>query len=343
MGHDLERMFSANRVEPWHFYETGVDGRTLVIDGTLDRHAAQIAGGLGFGVESRQVYVKETRTETRVLGRQYTYEQEVLVPGFQAIVRDDTQAVLHVATDRTVLIQNSVLYDLMEAAVDLGLEYETSGVLREGRTVFALARMPEGITVGGDQFYPFLLGATSHDGRSALRMKMTTVRVCCANTLERADGGPGPGWAVRHTASADIRIEEVKEALGLAGDQVEAFKTDAERLMNTPVTDAQYASIVSSVFPGPPPDEATDRKIERVERRRNTVKAIYYDSPTIGEFQGTGWGTVNSVNEWEIWSARSGDPSPAVEAKHQQRHMLRVVDGDYPKTRAAGLLVASLS
>tara|TARA_Y100000310_G_scaffold315750_1_gene366659 strand:+ start:638 stop:820 length:183 start_codon:yes stop_codon:yes gene_type:complete len=55
MGHDLERMFSANRIEPWHFSETGADGRTLVIDGTLDRHAAQIAGGLGFGVESRRV------------------------------------------------------------------------------------------------------------------------------------------------------------------------------------------------------------------------------------------------------------------------------------------------
>ena len=107
--------------------------------------------------------------------------------------------------------------------------------------------------------------------------------------------------------------------------------------MNTAVTDARFEQIVAQVFPKPPAAASKGAHAGH-ERRVETVRRVYDTSPTIGAFRGTGWGTVNAVNEWEAWSTRAISSKRSAKA-FRERHLLRVVENKYPATAQTLALV----
>ena len=91
------------------------------------------------------------------------------VPDFAAIRRSDTNRILGVVGADYEPFQNRAMFalisDLGKADGSLPFTIETAGAFQHGRTVWALAHLPElGISIGDDQAKTYLLISNGHVG-----------------------------------------------------------------------------------------------------------------------------------------------------------------------------------
>jgi phage/plasmid-like protein (TIGR03299 family) len=334
VSHEVESMFSGQRIIPWHKLGT-------IVDGVLTAEEAIKAAGLDWAVRKIPMFVpsvdrpQEETVYIKVDGKYVAtdrYHMVDEVPDKFAIQRVTDSSVLGgwMGTDY-VEFQNVEAFDLFDTIVsDDSAKYETAGALFGGKVVFILARLNRDITIGGDPTIPYMLLTTSHDGSSALRMMATPVRVVCANTLRMALGNHKSDWSTRHTTNVRTRVAEARDALQIGWAYYDAFEAEVNTLMNQPITNGDVDILLGKVFP----KKGTDV----LHQKALAVRGLYESSPTIGEFKNTAWGLLNSVNEWELWTQNMRD-----ESKRVERQARDIVSGlAMPATKKAHeLLVAA--
>lgn len=221
------------------------------------------------------------------------------VPGKMAVLRTDTDRVLGVVSGGYSVIQNRQCFSFMDALVTEGaVRYETVGCLDGGARIWLLARLPAHIRVKGsdDEVRKYLLLANSHDGSSALRCLFTSVRVCCANTLNAAlRQGAGEGIAIRHRGDLASKVREARQVLGLAQNYFDDLAGQIERTASFYPTPAQLDAYFKAVHPDPP-----DRHAARAQNVRNELARLFDEGAgaDIPEVRHTLWAGYNAVSEW---------------------------------------------
>ena len=224
--------------------------------------------------------------------------------------------ILGVVGERYVPLQNEDLFDFGDLMLDGGGRWETAGSIKGGRVVFgslALEREtvldPNGVS---DKVNTYLLINTSHDGSVAIQASITPVRVVCANTLNLALGNRGRGGSVkqsfkiRHTQTANGKIQQAREALGLANAYMDKFDEMAQAMISKEITKAQFDKIVELAYPAPEKDSKGSFK--KHNDKIDLINAIY-----VGDYNntisGTAWGAFNALTERLDWyrSARGGN------------------------------------
>jgi phage/plasmid-like protein (TIGR03299 family) len=240
--------------------------------------------------------------------------------GYSFVVRDnpfiDNQKdVLGVVGERYVPLQNEDLFDFGDLMLDGGGRWETAGSIKGGRQVFgslALEREtildPNGVS---DKVNTYLLINTSHDGSVAIQASITPVRVVCANTLNLAlsafkgNKGVKQSFKIRHTATASGKVQQAREALGLANAYMDKFDEMAKAMIETEITKAQFDQIVALAYPAPEKDAKGSFK--KHNDKIDLINSIY-----VGDYNntiaGTKWGAFNALTERLDWyrSARGG-------------------------------------
>ena len=91
-----------------------------------------------------------------------------LIPGFNQIVRSDTQAVLDIKPDTFKIINHADMGEIVEAVLaQPNVKYETAGVLEGGKSVWCLALLDEPIELPGDRSVtlPYFAITNRHAGR----------------------------------------------------------------------------------------------------------------------------------------------------------------------------------
>ena len=232
---------------------------------------------------------------------------------YQYVVRtnptDKTQTdVLGIVGERYVPLQNEDLFAFGDNILDGGGRWETAGSIRGGRVVFgslALEREtvldPNGVA---DVVKTYLLINTSHDGSIAIQASITPVRVVCANTLNLALGnikkrdGVKQTFKIRHTQSAEGRIQVARETLGLANAYMDKFDIMAKLMIETEITAQQFNEIILAAYPKP--DKDVKGAIKKWENKVNLINDIY-----TGEYNhtiaGNAWGALNALTERLDW------------------------------------------
>jgi phage/plasmid-like protein (TIGR03299 family) len=242
---------------------------------------------------------------------------------YQYVVRtnptDKTQTdVLGVVGERYHVLQNEDLFSFGDNILDGGGRWETAGSIRGGRVVFgsmALEREtildPNGVA---DKVKTYLLINTSHDGSIAIQASITPVRVVCANTLNLALGGVGrkknkgikQSFKIRHTQTAQGKVQIARETLGLANAYMDAFDIMAKEMIEKEITAQDFNKIVLAAYPKPDSDKKV--ALTKWTNKIDTINDIY-----TGEFNGmianTAWGAFNALTERLDWhrSARGGN------------------------------------
>jgi phage/plasmid-like protein (TIGR03299 family) len=223
--------------------------------------------------------------------------------------------VLGVVGQRYVPLQNEDLFSFGDNILDGGGRWETAGSLRGGRVVFgslALEREtvldPEGVA---DKVKTYLLINTSHDGSIAIQASITPVRVVCANTLNLALGsikkknGVKQSFKIRHTQTAEGKIQIARETLGLANKYMDEFDKMAHAMIQTEVDAKMFNDIILAAYPKPEKD--AKGALKKWENKVDLINDIY-----TGEFNGmiagNAWGAFNALTERIDWyrSARGG-------------------------------------
>jgi phage/plasmid-like protein (TIGR03299 family) len=220
---------------------------------------------------------------------------------------DGNKDVLGVVGERYVPLQNEELFTFADTILDFGGRWETAGSIKGGRVVFgslALERETildkDGIA---DKVNTYLLVNTSHDGSIAIQASITPVRVVCANTLNLALGsgrrGVKQSFKIRHTQTANGKVQAAREALGLANSYMDEFDKLANAMIQTEISKAQFDKIVELAYPTPKDDS------KKVAITKHTNKIDLINDIYVGQFNdtiaGTAWGALNALTERLDW------------------------------------------
>ena len=231
---------------------------------------------------------------------------------------DNAQSdVLGVVGERYKVLQNEELFDFASALLHDGGRWETAGSIKSGTQVFGSIALERETVIDaegvGDKVKTYLLVNTSHDGSVSIQASVTPVRVVCANTLNLALGG-GVGrnrgikqsFKIRHTQSANGKIQVAREALGIANIYMDEFDKMARELFEIRVSNDKFQDIIRMAYPKP-----EDENKAAVTRWSNLIEQL--EEVYTGDFNhmiaGTAWGTLNAMTERLDWhrTARGGN------------------------------------
>lgn len=243
----------------WHGLGTVIPGGTSDVETVLD------LGGIGFGVELRDV--------------RYGFSGGLrTMPDRHVTVRDDTGDALGVVGSRYTPIQNRDAFTFLQTLVDdHDVVWESAGATRGGRNVFVSLRLPGNVTIDadgiGEQIVPFIAAINSHDGSSPFRVVATPWRPVCRNTERFAVRDAHSKWAVRHTASAMDRIAEARRTLGLSVRYFEAFATEETALARTDLAISDFENLITDLWPVDA--EPSKRSATFADNRTTAVRGLF--------------------------------------------------------------------
>lgn len=289
----------------------------------LTAEQALVEAGLDWTVEKRDLFT---------LGNDGLFAE---VPDKKATVIAESGQVLGVVGKTYEPIQNDRILTWAESLIATDkAAFTSAGALRGGRLVFASLVLDKPVDLpGDDRIDPYLVVASSHDGTQAFRAVTSPLRVVCTNTLVLALRSAKSSWTIRHTVSADFRLQAARELLGLTFGYYDALSMEAFKLADQRVFDREFERIVDQLIPMP--KDASPRVASNVSERRAQLRAVY-DGPTIEHFRGTGWGVLNAVNEYELWHTR-------VQGHRLERQAVRNFNGEFPFTERARQLLAAVA
>jgi phage/plasmid-like protein (TIGR03299 family) len=287
MSHNLETMAWTNEV-PWHGLGTRVDDKIRVKDMLK-------AAKLDWKVEKQPMTIAGT---------------DKPVPGFFALTRDRDGRVLDVVGNRYVPVQNDQAFEFFVDFVEAGgAKMETAGSLRNGEYVWGLANLNASFKLkGNDEVKGYLLVGCPHQQGKSLLIKFTSVRVVCNNTLTLALATKGNEWRMSHRTEFDqVKINEAKDALGIARDQLGEFERNARTLQKLNIKRADAIRILAGVFA---PDADVKELVNDFDKngtpRLQALMAAYVNAP--GAQEGNGWGLLNAVTYYaDHMASRTAD------------------------------------
>lgn len=226
------------------------------------------------------------------------------VPGKYAVLRTNPVAptqtdVLGVVGNAYKVIQNEEHAALLNALVDeSGAHFETAGSLDGGRKVFITMKLPEHMLIGGkDQVDTYIAAVNSHDGSTPFTIMTTPVRIVCQNTLNMATGAASNMFRVRHSSGAEKIIRaEARQALELTFKFLGSFQEEAEKMIQTTLTDAAFAEIVLKEFG--PSEDAAKGTVTRSMAKVEEMVALFTSAATQAEVRNTVWAGYNAMTEW---------------------------------------------
>ena len=267
----VETMFSV-REKPWHNLGTPVQEAPTSAD------ALHLAG-LDWDVVPHPVKDAETG---------------LIIPDTFSNCRSSDNTSLGIVSGRYKIIQNVDAFRFTDELLGGDVRYETAGSLKEGRTIWLLAKLPE-TEILGDKFEQYLCFSNSHDGTGRVRVCCTPTRVVCANTLSLCLSTAKRSWSMTHAGNIEYKMEEAHKTLELAGKYISNLAVAADHMANTRVTEEQFNTFILNLFPTT--DDMSDRQKANAQTSRNSLIRLY-EMEDIKKFEGTQWGVINAVSDF---------------------------------------------
>ena len=213
---------------------------------------------------------------------------------------DQGTDVLSVVGKRYKTVQNEELFAFADNVLDNdAAKWESAGSIKKGKVVFGSLDIPREIVLDpqgiNDKTKLYLIVWTSHDGSVAVQAAITPVRVVCQNTLNLAMKTAKQSFKIRHTQTAEGRIVQARQALGLTFAYADAFQKEADELFKQSITDKQFSDLIRNLYPKP--EDATKAALTKWENKVVVIDDLYHNSPTNSTIKGTAWGAFNALTE----------------------------------------------
>lgn len=261
-----------NRFKPWH-------GMGIRLEAPPTSKEALIAAELDWKVEKKDIFVNG-----------------VVAPGYKATVRDRDGMILGVVSDRYKVVNNEDAFEFVDNLVDgVNTTYETAGSLRNGKTVWMLAKLPDE-KILGDEIAQYLCFTNTHDGTGSVKVFFTPIRVVCNNTLSYAIESSPRSWYATHAGNIQGKLHEAQETLFRANQVMTDMKKDADELVRKKLSDLQIASIINQLFPDVNPSMSQRQQDNIMTMKKKFINC--YNMDDLANFKGTGWGVVNAAADY---------------------------------------------
>lgn len=280
MAHGIEEMdgMYLTGEKPWHYDET-VDHVTMTDDALTSAEVLKIKG-IDYTVESMPVFVD---------GKE--------VDGYKANSVDGN--VLGIVSDRYKILQNRDAFSFIDGLLendDVPIKYESAGSLFNRKKAWILARMPDRLLLG-DTIENYLFFSNGHDGKSAITVGLTGVRVLCANTLQVATSTARRTWTTKHMGDMDAKKHEAARTLQLAVSYLDALNETAELWQQKAMSKEAFNTLTEMLFPMDEDDMDCIQTKRALGFRSNFID-LYNEKPDIQKFHGTAWGAYMALTDF---------------------------------------------
>jgi phage/plasmid-like protein (TIGR03299 family) len=269
-----------------------------LIDEPINARKAARLAGIDFTVSLRELaHAPEQSAEMEGMAPNADWSP---IPTRRAIVRDDNEQWLGIASSDYHVLQYAEAFDFMDS---VSPRYVAAGSLKNGRQAFMVVKAPKSYQVpvldGDDPHDMYAVMRTSHDCTRAVEVSVMALRKRCMNqlTLQSFSVGAAFRWSVKHTPSLPAKLEQAKDALRKLDAYAGDFQKTAQRLVNAEVSNDRARAMLTRILPDRP---ARDEKIE-------AIMTLFTTADTVG-YHGTGWALVNAVSEYYDWYRRGGSP-----------------------------------
>jgi phage/plasmid-like protein (TIGR03299 family) len=288
MSHEIENrngqdcMMYTGEV-PWH-------GLGQAVEKEVTAAAAIKLAGMDWTCEKRPLYIAGNNTVDGipVVGTQ--------VPDRVAIVRNDDNAILGITSNMYHIIQNSECFGFIDEIIGSGQAvFHTAASLAGGRKIFCTVKFPNDAKIGDDLINMYLLLSSSHDGKEALRVQWTPVRVVCANTLSLALGTSTPASInIVHTQNYQKKIHQAREVLRLTDNYYQIMEQEFNKLLDAEFSNDDMVGLTERLFPVKDGKEVAGITKNKREKLVELFEAGAGNAPV----HGTKWGAFNAVTEF---------------------------------------------
>lgn len=232
-----QHRFVARREPGWHEL-----GTVFADDLRLSPEEATIMAKCDYFVR------KLPLTLTMPDGSLFATEQVALVKEPES-VGEKWEKILGYATNSFEVVQNMEVASWLNS---LGQQWpvETVGALGEGETFFITLKS-ESASVAGEEIAQYLLVSNNHDGKRALHVALTPVRVVCQNTLATGLASAVLSAALPHRATirdeAQFSIDLIASVRRQQAQMIEQF----DALAKTRVSNDVVREILERTYPDP--------------------------------------------------------------------------------------------
>lgn len=154
---------------------------------------------------------------------------------------DDREYKLGYVTDSYQILQNIEAFTWFNPFIESGqVTLETAGSLLNGEKIFITAKIAgDSLEVDKDDFVEkFILLSNSHNGKTAVRVGFTPIRVVCNNTLKMAHSNKASQLIrIKHTMQLHNNLNLVRDTIDMVNQQfittVEQYRLLASRDINS--------------------------------------------------------------------------------------------------------------
>jgi hypothetical protein len=103
-------------------------------------------------------------------------------------------------------------------------------------------------------------------------------------------------FKIRHTQTAEGKIQVARETLGLTLGYFDEFEKQAQELFKQEITDAEFSKLIKTIYPKP---EESASKLAKTKWDNKVILLddLYHNSPTNANIKGTKWGAFNALTE----------------------------------------------
>ena len=272
MAANVESMFYV-RTAPWH-------GLGVRVNEAVNSAEALEKAGLDWKVVQEPVYT----------------EQNEIVPGWKANIRDKDRRVLGLVTDRYKIVQNEEAFAFTDQLLGEGVRYETAGSLQEGRRIWLLARLPREYVITGERISPYLVFTNSHDGSGAVRVAITPIRVVCQNTLNLALTNAKRSWSMIHTGNVENKLDEARDTLFRAENYMDELGKEFENLRKIQLSDKKVMEYINLLLPTD--NSMTQQQKKGIAKLQEDLKMRYFDAPDLKSVGNNGYRFINAVSDF---------------------------------------------
>src|SRR6056300_75007 len=276
MAHMVETMAYAGET-PWH-------GLGVAVSNDLTPAQMMQKAGLDWKVQEVDNFIE--------------FNGERKFTGQKSLVRETDGKILTNVGENWNPVQNETAFEFFSEYVMSGdMEMHTAGSLKEGKMVWALAKVKNSFELfKGDQVDSYLLFSNPHQYGKTIDVRFTPIRVVCNNTLSLSlESRAERSVRIGHRVEFDPSM--VKEQLGIATEKLNTYKEMAAFLGSKRYSQDNVIEFFNSVFP-----RSADKKVqgkalsvETLSRNARGAFDVLEIQPGAEYAEGTWWQAFNAV------------------------------------------------
>lgn len=192
-----------------------------------------------------------TVSKRKLFTRNHTKNTFNTVEGQYALVRDDTDDMISVVSERYRPVQNQQIVDFFEHFAEESKGIITHGGHFKNKDIALFAKLDLKAFSGDDEEHQFyLLARSGHYPGSALQILLSTVRTVCTNQFNVIDAGSKGFFYAWHNVEFNKDTQQIaKDTLTNARAFIETFQDNLRFLMAKPVNNQKAHDLIAEQFP----------------------------------------------------------------------------------------------